>query len=108
MIQTPQRDVARMSEYALSGEFNARAEERRVKEIKSSKNNERIRELSKQLTSSTGSQERKEKELKKVTTVGARIQKKGSKSETPAALKAQKKGMLAFDVDSDSDQLYRV
>ena len=91
----------------MSGSENSstRAEERRVKEIKSNKNNEQIRELSKQLTSSSGSQERKEKESKKVTTVGTRIQKKGTKSEVPAVLKVQKKGMLAFDVDSDSDQL---
>lgn len=81
-----------------------RKEEKRVKEIKSNKNNEMIRELAKKLTSGDSQKEEKEKESKKTTTLGIGIQK-AKRSVVPEALKNQKKGMLAFDVDSDSDQL---
>lgn len=81
-----------------------RKEEKRVKEIKSNKNNEMIRELAKKLTSGDPQKEEKEKESKKTTTLGIGIQK-AKRSVVPEALKNQKKGMLAFDVDSDSDQL---
>ena len=81
-----------------------RKEEKRVKEIKSNKNNEMIRELAKKLTSGDSQKEEKEKEPKKTTTLGIGIQK-AKRSVVPEALKNQKKGMLAFDVDSDSDQL---
>lgn len=80
-----------------------RKEEKRVKEIKSNKNNEMIRELAKKLTS--GDPQKEEKESKKTTTLGIGIQKKAKRNMVPEALKNQKKGMLAFDVDSDSDQL---
>lgn len=75
-----------------------------MKEIKSNKNNEMIRELAKKLTSGDSQKEEKEKESKKTTTLGIGIQK-AKRSVVPEALKNQKKGMLAFDVDSDSDQL---
>lgn len=81
-----------------------RKEEKRVKEIKSNKNNEMIRELAKKLASGDSQKEEKEKESKKTTTLGIGIQK-AKRSVVPEALKNQKKGMLAFDVDSDSDQL---
>ena len=76
-----------------------------MKEIKSNKNNERIRELSKKLAGSDLHTEEKEKDSKKTTTIGIGIQRKAKRSVVPEALKNQKKGMLAFDVDSDSDQL---
>ena len=82
-----------------------RKEEKRVKEIKSNKNNEMIRELAKKLTSGDPQKEEKEKDSKKTTTLGIGIQKKAKRNVVPEALKNQKKGMLAFDVDSDSDQL---
>lgn len=83
----------------------SRKEEKRVKEIKSNKNNEMIRELAKKLTSGDLQKDEKEKDSKKTTTLGIGIQKKAKRSVVPEALKNQKKGMLAFDVDSDSDQL---
>lgn len=85
--------------------LTSRKEEKRVKEIKSNKNNEMIRELAKKLTSGDSQKDEKEKESKKTTTLGIGIQKKAKRGVVPEALKNQKKGMLAFDVDSDSDQL---
>ena len=82
----------------------SRKEEKRVKEIKSNKNNGMIRELAKKLASGDSQKEEKEKDSKKTTTLGIGIQK-AKRSVVPEALKNQKKGMLAFDVDSDSDQL---
>ena len=85
-----------------------RKEEKKVQEIKSNKNNDKIRELSKKLATEDSHTEEKEKDRKKTTSVGIAIQKKAKRSTVPEALKNQKKGMLTFDVDSDSDQLWCV
>ena len=63
-----------------------RKEEKRVKEIKSNKNNEMIRELAKKLTSGDPQKEEKEKESKKTTTLGIGIQKKAKRNVVPEAL----------------------
>ena len=80
-----------------------RKEREKKDRILSNKNNDLVRELSKKLVSG----EKKEKTQTKIISVGSNALKKKEVSKPKPTIKPkpQKKGMLTFDEESDSDHL---
>lgn len=87
--------------------FICRQTKEKKERILSNKNNDLVRELSKKLVSGDKKEvsETKEKKQKNIIRVGSNPFKKKNVVKENLHIQSQKKGMLTFDEESDSDHL---